>query len=433
MPLDIVIGAQWGDEGKGRVVDLLAANADLVARFNGGDNAGHTVTIAQKIYKLHLTPSGIIHPNTIAVMGSGMVLNPITLAEEIAMLRGAGVTITPNRLWISDAAHLVTPIHRLMDQAKDSALGKKRIGTTGRGIGPAYTDKYARSGLRAGDIRDGLYFEEKVRAHFLEGKRQLAEWYGQSSTHIDEKMSAEFIDAAAQLLPFIRRIGPLVQSALDAGKVVLAEGAQGTLLDIDQGTYPYVTSSFTTAGSVPVSLGIGLQPARKIIGVAKAFQTRVGAGPFPTELEGETAVHLRGTGENPWDEFGTTTGRPRRVGWLDVPLLRYAHEVNGFTELFVTKLDVLTGLDEIYICSAYQCEGRKLYSLDFSGDARLLSLCRPIYETLPGWHEDLRNCRSWKDLPAAAQSYIQFIENQTHLPVSFISVGPERLDLVSRK
>lgn len=431
MPLDIVIGAQWGDEGKGRVVDLLAEKSDLVARVNGGDNAGHTVTVGEKIYKLHLIPSGIIHPNTTGVMGSGMVLNPLTLVEEIAMLREAGVNISPERLWISDAAHLITPLHRLLDRAKEGALGEAQIGTTGRGIGPAYTDKAARRGLRAGEILETSGFEERVREHFQEVGRQLMDWYKQPAKDSDDIM-ADFLEKSQELQPYIHRIGPLVRSALTSDKIILVEGAQGTLLDIDQGTYPYVTSSFTTAGGVTNALGVGLHPARKIIGVVKAFQTRVGAGSFPTELDGDIAGHLRGTGKNPWDEFGTTTGRPRRVGWLDLVLLRYAHEVNGFTELFITKMDVLSGLDEIQVCTRYRRIGREMASLDFSGDARLLSRCEPLYETLPGWEEDLRGCRALEDLPEAARAYIRFIEDQVQIPVKYISVGPERADLIMR-
>lgn len=429
MPLDMVIGAQWGDEGKGRVVDLLSANSQLVARVNGGDNAGHTVTVGEETYKLHLIPSGIIHPSTIGVMGSGMVINPFTLVEEIEMLRKAGIEISPDRLWISDAAHLITPLHRLLDRAKDAALGAAQIGTTGRGIGPAYTDKAARRGLRAGEILDAEHFASRVRDHLQEGNRQLVEWYGQPATAI-EGMAEDFLNKAAELRPYIRRIGPLVKSALDADQSVLVEGAQGTLLDIEQGTYPFVTSSFTVAGGVPNALGIGLYPARRIIGVVKAFQTRVGAGPFPTELDGAIAGHLRGTGENPWDEFGTTTGRPRRVGWLDLVLLRYTHEVNGFSELFITKLDVLSGLDEIQVCTRYRRRGRELETLDFSGDARLLDECEPMYEILPGWNADLRGCRSWDDLPKAAQAYIRFIEQRIGIRAAYISVGPERTDLL---
>jgi adenylosuccinate synthase len=431
MPLDIVVGAQWGDEGKGRAVDMLSENSDIVARYNGGDNAGHTVTVGKAVYKLHVIPSGIIHPNTLGVMGSGMVLNPQTLVEEIAMLREAAVVITPERLWISDAVQLITPAHRLLDRAQDAALGKAQIGTTGRGIGPAYVDKASRRGLRAGEIFEPEFFASHVRSHFEEVNHLLTDWYNQPGMDVDAQVK-EYLACAEQIHPFIRRVGPLLQSALNEGKTILAEAAQGTLLDVEQGTYPFVTSSCTTSAGVFSSLGLGVQAVRKVVGVAKAFQTRVGAGPLPTELEGEMALFLRGSGANPWDEYGTTTGRPRRVGWLDMMLLRYAHEVNGFSELFLTKLDVLSGLAEIPVCAAYQHNGRTIHALDFSGDARLLAQCVPVYDTLPGWQEDLRECRAWQDLPAAAQTYVQYIEKQTGLPVQNISVGPERSALITR-
>ena len=429
MPLDLVIGAQWGDEGKGRVVDLLAEKSDIVARYNGGDNAGHTVTVGEKIYKLHVIPTGLIHPRVIGVIGSGMVLNPHTLVEEMTQLREAGIQITPERLWISDAVQLITPAHRLLDRAKDAALGQDKIGTTGRGIGPAYTDKAARSGLRAGEMLDPTYFSERVGEHLEETNRLLVEWYHQEGMDIQAVLK-EYLAAVEQLRPYVRRVGPLVQQALNEGKTVLAEGAQGTLLDLEQGTYPYVTSSCTTAAGIFSGLGIGVQPVRSIVGVAKAFQTRVGAGPFPTELEGELAQFLRGTGANPWDEFGTTTGRPRRVGCLDLVLLNYAREINGFTELFLTKLDVLSGLSEIPVCVAYRQGDKTLTALDFSGDARLLAECSPMYEVLPGWEADLRDCTRWEDLPPQAQAYVKFIEKRTGLPVRSVSVGPERSALL---
>jgi adenylosuccinate synthase len=431
MPLDIVAGAQWGDEGKGRAVDLLSENSDIVARYNGGDNAGHTVTVGKAIYKLHVIPSGIIHPKTTGVLGSGMVLNPQTFVDEINLLQKAGVAINPERLWISDAVQLITPAHRLLDRAQDAALGKAQIGTTGRGIGPAYVDKASRRGLRAGEILDTEFFTSHVRTHFEEVNRLLTDWYHQPGMAVDALIT-EYLGFAEQMRPYIRRIGPLIQNALDQGKTILAEGAQGTLLDVEQGTYPFVTSSCTTSAGVFSGLGLGVQAVRKVVGVAKAFQTRVGAGPFPTELDGEPAQFLRGTGANPWDEYGTTTGRPRRVGWLDMMLLRYAREVNGFSELFLTKLDVLTGLKEIPVCMAYQRGGKVIHALDFSGDARLLAQCVPVCETLPGWQEDLRACRAWQDLPEAAQAYVRFIETQTGLPVANISVGPERSALIAR-
>lgn len=431
MPLDIVVGAQWGDEGKGRAVDLLSENSDLVARYNGGDNAGHTVTVGKAIYKLHVIPSGIIHPNTIGVLGGGMVLNPQTFVDEVQLLRKAGVDITPGRIWVSDAVQLITPAHRLFDRAQDAALGRAQIGTTGRGIGPAYVDKASRRGLRAGEILDAEFFASRMLVHFEEVNRLLTDWYHQPGMAVDALMT-EYLGFAEQMRPYIRRIGPLIKKALDEGKTILAEGAQGTLLDVEQGTYPFVTSSCTTSAGVFSGLGVGVQAVRKVTGVTKAFQTRVGAGPFPTELDAEAAQFLRGTGANPWDEYGTTTGRPRRVGWLDLVLLNYAREVNGFSEIFLTKLDVLSGLKEIPVCTAYLRDGKEIHTLDFSGDARLLAKCVPVYETLPGWQEDLRACRAWDDLPEAARTYVRCIEEQTGLPVTHISVGPERSALIAR-
>jgi adenylosuccinate synthase len=432
MPIDIVIGAQWGDEGKGRVVDLLSEKSHLVARYNGGDNAGHTVTVGDKIYKLHLVPSGIIHPNSIGIMGGGMVINPQTLVEEIHTLNEAGLTIQPERLWISDAAHLITPAHRLLDRAQEAVLGKTQIGTTGRGIGPAYEEKAGRRGLRAGEILDPEPFTDRLRIHFAEIDTLLKGWYHQSGLDVDTQVN-EYLKYTGQIRPYIQRIGPLLQSALKEGKTILAEGAQGTLLDVEQGTYPFVTSSCTTSTGVFSSLGLGVQPVNRIVGVMKAFQTRVGAGPFPTELDGEEALFLRGSGENPWDEYGTTTGRPRRVGWLDLVLLRYAHEINAFSELFLNKLDVLAGLSKIPVCVAYRRQGKVIETLDFSGDARLLSQCVPIYENLPGWKKELRECRNWADLPKEAMSYVKFIESKTGIPVKHISVGSERSAMISRE
>ena len=346
MPLEIVVGAQWGDEGKGRVVDLLSEKADISARYNGGDNAGHTVTVGEKIFKLHIIPSGFIHPNTIGVLGNGMVINPSTLVEEMEMLKTAGVEVSPARLFISDAAQLITPAHRLLDAAQDAALGKAQIGTTGRGIGPAYVDKAARRGLRTGEILDLPSFKQRLMDHFTSTNITLKALYQHPGLDV-EKTTAEYMEKAAIMQPYIRRIGPIVKKALDAGKTVLSEAAQGTLLDLEQGTYPFVTSSCTTAAGVFSGLGLGIYPVNRVVGVTKSFQTRVGSGPFPTELLDEKATLLRGTGSNPWDEFGTTTGRPRRVGWLDLVLLRYAIEINGITELFITKMDILSGIGEI--------------------------------------------------------------------------------------
>jgi len=431
MPLDIVVGAQWGDEGKGRVVDLLSRGADITARYNGGDNAGHTVTIGDRIYKLHLIPSGFIHPRTIGILGNGMVINPQTLVQEMEMLRQAGVKVTADRLSIADAASLITPAHRLMDAAQEAALQGSQIGTTGRGIGPAYVDKVSRRGMRIGEMLDLASFKDRLDEHLSSIDLELRSRYQHPGLDRQE-ISRVMLENAAILQPYIRRVGPIVRQALMGKQVVLAEAAQGTLLDLEQGTYPFVTSSCTTAAGVFSGLGIGITPARCVVGVTKAFQTRVGAGPFPTEVTGDGAIALRGTGSNPWDEYGTTTGRPRRVGWLDLPLLRYAVEINGITELFLTKLDVLSGFDEIPICTAYRVNGREVSLLDTTADARSLGLAEPIYTSLPGWEEDLRPMRDYNQFPETARGYVAFIEKACGVPVRRISVGPERNAVVEK-
>ncbi len=340
MPLKILVGTQWGDEGKGRIVDLLSAQSDYVARFNGGDNAGHTVTVASNTFKLHLVPSGIIHPHTIGVLGNGLVINPQSLLVEIEMLRNAGIEINPQRLKLSFGAHLITPGHIALDKAREVARGNSKIGTTGRGIGPAYTDKATRSGLRMLDLLDSADLNQKLQAHFDQVNRTLKTQYDSEPLHIPD-LIMKLIEQASLLQAYITDTGTLLDQALRDNKNVLAEGAQGVLLDLDHGSYPFVTSSNVAATGVFTGLGIGIQPVSAVIGATKAFQSRVGSGPFPTEVDGEMAELLRGTGANPWDEFGTTTGRPRRVGWLDGVLLRYAVRINGLTELVLTKMDVL--------------------------------------------------------------------------------------------
>lgn len=427
MPLDIVIGAQWGDEGKGRMVDLLASQADYVARYNGGDNAGHTVTVGEQTFKLHLIPSGIIHAHTTGVLGNGMVINPATLLDEMERLRAADVEITPQRLHIAFGAHLITPAHRALDAAQEAARGKDKIGTTLRGIGPAYTDKVSRGGLRAEIFLDPASLPAKVEAHVARANRLLTRLY--DAEPLDPAPIVEqFRRYAETLRPYIGDVSSLLNAALRKGKRVLAEGAQGTLLDLDQGTYPFVTSSTPTAPGALTGLGLGVGCVGRVIGVTKAFQTRVGAGPFPTEVKGATAEHLRGTGANPWDEFGTTTGRPRRVGWLDLVLLRYALRVNGVTELALTKLDVLSGLESIRLCTAYRREGETLTDLPFGPGS--LEGFEPVYQDFPGWQENLRAARRWEDLPDAACDYILHIEDQMGIPVTLVSVGPEREQVV---
>jgi adenylosuccinate synthase len=427
MTLQVIVGAQWGDEGKGRIVDWFAAHADYSARYNGGDNAGHTVTVGSQIFKLHLIPSGIIHPHIVAVLGNGMVVNPHTLFEEMNMLQQAGISVAPERLRLSYAAHLITPAHQALDLALEASRGKGNIGTTGRGIGPAYTDKATRHGLRAADMLTPN-FCERVGEHVIEINRTL-KMLGAPALD-PEPVCKEFGEHAERLKPYIAATALELHAAMQAGKTILAEGAQGTLLDIDAGTYPFVTSSNTTAPAALTGLGLGLDAAReaRVIGVVKAFQTRVGSGPFPTEVFDDLALRLRGSGENPWDEYGTTTGRPRRVGWLDGVLLKYAMRINGISELAVTKLDILSGLAVIKVCTAYRRDGKVFTDLPF-GPADLGGY-EPVYEELPGWKADVSAAREWRDLPSAAQTYLEKLGEVAGAPVRLVSVGPEREQVV---
>lgn len=423
MSFNIIIGAQWGDEGKGRYTDLLAAQADVVARYSGGDNAGHTVTVKEAVFKLHLIPSGIVHARPICLIGSGVVVNPAVLLDEMDALAERGVDISPTRLKIDYKAHLITPAHIALDKALEMQKGEGAIGTTLRGIGPAYTDKASRIGLRAGLLADPEGLAEAIQAHISAKNEMLTRLYG-----------AEPLDAAqaaAQYAAFAQRLAPhlvdgvvLVNEMLVNGRSVLAEGAQGTFLDLDHGTYPFVTSSHPTAAGALAGLGVGPKAVDRVIGVAKAFTSRVGGGPFPCELSSEAAARLRGTGDNPWDEFGTTTGRPRRVGWLDLVMLRHACRLNSLTELAITKLDVLSGLAEVPVCVGYEMEGQRVDYVP--ADLDKLEGCTAVYKTLPGWQEDVTGVRRFEDLPANAQKYINFIAEQVNVPITYISVGPAR-------
>jgi adenylosuccinate synthase len=430
MPLQIIVGTQWGDEGKGRIVDWFAAGADVVARYNGGDNAGHSVTVGSQLFKLHLIPSGIIHPRPVAVLGNGMVINFRSLLAEIESLHKVGVEINPARLRISHAAHLITPAHQAIDKAQESARGKGNIGTTGRGIGPAYTDKATRCGLRVADMLS-VDFIERLGEHIETSNVTLL---ALGAPKLDlAPILIEYLDYVARFKPFIADTSSELCSDLSAGKTILAEGAQGTLLDIDHGTYPFVTSSTTTAAGVLPGLGLGLTAANgaTVTGVCKSFQTRVGSGPFPTEVFEDLALRLRGTGENPWDEYGTTTGRARRVGWLDGILLRYAVRVNGLTELVITKLDILSGFEKLKICIGYKKDGQVFDNLPF-GPTELEGY-EPVYDELEGWQEDVSGIRKWQELPAAARAYLDAIGKVAGVPVRLVSVGPEREQIVERK
>lgn len=429
MPLDVIVGTQWGDEGKGRITDLLAQEADAVARYSGGDNAGHTVTVGDDIFKLHLIPSGIVHPHTVCLMGNGMVVNPDTMLTELDGLAAAGINVSPDRLKLSNAAHVITPAHIALDGAQEKQRGGGGLGTTKRGIGPAYTDKAARRGLRAGSMADPGHFASLVEEHIRLKNQSLERIY--HAEPLDPKEGGRrYGELAEGLRPYLADVGSLVNQMLEAGKSVLAEGAQGTLLDIDHGTYPFVTSSSPTTAGALLGLAVGPMHLRRVVGVVKAFQSRVGTGPFPTELLDAIGDHLRGTGAQPWDEFGTTTGRPRRCGWLDGVLLRYSVRVNGLTELALTKLDILSGLNLVRICVAYQ-EGADRYT-DLPDVPANLDPYTPEYQSLSGWEESLWTAREWADLPSQAQDYVKRIEELASLPVHFISVGPERDQVVRR-
>jgi adenylosuccinate synthase len=430
MPITVILGAQWGDEGKGKVTDLLAAEADVVARFAGGDNAGHTVTVGTERFALHLIPSGILYPRVTCLLGGGMVVNPKKLLAEMDGLAARGVDVSPERLKLSGRAHLIMPYHIALDGAAEAARGGAALGTTRRGIGPAYTDKAARSGIRAQEmLHPPKTFAGRIREQVEAKNAVLERLYGQQPLEV-EAIVEEYLDYARRLGPYVTDVSQEVAGAIRSRKRILAEGAQGTLLDLDQGSYPYVTSSYPTIGGVMIGLGVGPQHIERVVGVVKAYQTRVGAGPMPTELTGELGERLRGTGAQPWDEFGTTTGRPRRCGWLDGVTLRYAVRVNGLTEMAVTKLDILSRFDTLQICVAYELDGQRVEA--FPTDLTVLARCQPLYETLPGWGVDIASARSFEDLPQEARSYIAYIEDLLSIPASCISVGPGRDQTIRR-
>ena len=427
MPLDIIVGAQWGDEGKGHITDMLAAEADVVARYNGGDNAGHTVTVGNDIFKLHLIPSGIIHERATCLIGNGVTVNPAILLHEIDALAEQGVDVGPGRLKISRNAHLITPAHIALDKARETQRGDEAIGTTLRGIGPAYTDKTSRTGLRAELFADPEGLADAIHKHVESHNQALTRVYGAEALAATV-VAAEYATYAQRLEPYLADGTLLLDEALRNGRVVLAEGAQGTFLDLDHGTYPFVTSSSPTAGGALVGLGVGPKWVRRVVGIAKAFTSRVGGGPFPAEVEGAMALRLRGTGDKPWDEYGTTTGRPRRVGWLDLVMLRHAVRVNGLTELVLTKLDILSGLEQLPVCVAYEVNGRRLKHLPT--DAATLAQCRPVYESLDGWEVDIMAARAFGDLPANGRRYVQTIAETIEIPVTYVSVGPGRSQII---
>ncbi|MCM3883933.1 adenylosuccinate synthase [Frankia sp. R82] len=417
MPALVLIGAQWGDEGKGKATDLLGGAVDYVVRYQGGNNAGHTVVIGEDSYALHLIPSGILRADCIPVIGNGVVIDPGVLLTEMDGLAARGIDVS--RLLISANAHLIMPHHRALDRVIERYLGKARIGTTGRGIGPTYGDKVARTGIRVQDLLDPGIFRKKLELVLREKNQVLAKVYNRRKIELDE-VCDEYAGYAERLGPHIADTGLILDTALRAGKVVLLEGSQGTLLDVDHGTYPFVTSSNPTAGYAATGAGIGPTKINRVIGIIKAYTTRVGSGPFPTELDDKVGEELRRIG----GEFGVTTGRARRTGWFDAVIARYAVRVNGLTDLFLTKLDVLSGFDRVPICVGYDIGGTRVDEMPMTQTD--FHHARPIYTELPGWHEDLSAVRSYADLPAAAKDYIRALEDFSGAPVSAIGVGPGR-------
>ncbi len=419
MPTVVCVGAQWGDEGKGKIVDHLSSRADLVVRFQGGPNAGHTLVVDGETTVLHLIPSGILVPDTLNLIGPGVVVDPEVLLREISGLQAKGIAVSRERLRISDRAHVILPVHTALDRARERYRGKGAIGTTGRGIGPAYESRVNRTGVRIQDLREPDTLLDRLGDALLERNFLLEKLYGEApveATALLEQASGW----GKALAPYIDDVSVTIDQALRANRNVLLEGAQGTLLDVDHGTYPFVTSSTTLAGGACAGAGIGPTRIDRVLGISKAYTTRVGGGPFPTEETGAAGEHLGRVGH----EFGATTGRKRRCGWLDMVVLRHAVRVNGITGLALLKLDVLTGLHEVKACIAYRVDGKEVR--DFPASARLLARCEPIYRTFPGWSESIAGVRRIEDLPAAARAYVQWIEHVAEVPIDLLGVGPAR-------
>lgn len=415
----IILGAQWGDEGKGKMTDYLAQEAEVVVRFQGGNNAGHTVEVGEKQYKLHLIPSGILYGDKLNVIGNGVVVDPEAFFTEIDYLNELGVKVTPENLIVSDRAHVIMPYHRILDALKEKARGKNDIGTTGKGIGPCYTDKVERSGIRIGDLIKPEVFKDKLEENIALKNEIITKVYGEAPLNFEEIYEA-YTDYAKKLKPFVRDISVRVYDEIKAGRKVLFEGAQGTLLDIDYGTYPYVTSSNTTAGGVCNGTGIGPTMISNAVGIAKAYTTRVGKGPFPTELLDAMGDHIREKGH----EYGVTTGRSRRCGWLDLVILKSSTRISGLTSFAVTKIDTLAGIDKIKVCVGYEYEGTVIDY--FPGSLEDLAKCKPVYEEFDGWGEEIAEARSYEELPENAKKYLKRIEEFTGTPISIVSVGPRR-------
>ncbi len=420
----VVVGMQWGDEGKGKIIDLLAEKADIIVRFQGGNNAGHTIVVNKKKYIFHLIPSGIFHDGKMCCIGNGVVVDPKVLLEEIDRLKAYNIEISPHKLCISERAHVIMPYHKRIDIAREKKKGKKRIGTTGRGIGPCYEDKAARTGIRIIDLIDKKPFLKKLKERIEEKNFYLTQYLHDEPVSFKE-IADTYTKYGEVLRPYVGNVTQLLWQAKDKGKNILFEGAQGTHLDIDHGTYPYVTSSNTLAGNICAGAGFPITAIDTIIGVCKAYTTRVGGGPFLTELKGTFEDSLRERG----GEYGATTGRPRRCGWLDLVAIKQSIRLNGVQQLAITKLDVLTGLEKIKICIDYQYNGKKMEFLPVETD--ISAKYTPIYETLPGWKEDLQ--ADWDSLPKAARDYLDYINQFTGVPLSIISIGPRREETILLK
>ncbi|QJT09910.1 adenylosuccinate synthase [Oceanidesulfovibrio marinus] len=423
----VVLGSQWGDEGKGKIVDLLTRDVHCIVRFQGGNNAGHTLVVGGKKTILHLIPSGILQPHAHCFIGNGVVLDPRVFVDELDTLAAQGIDVGPERITISPKTHVIMPYHKFLDMAREEALsGEKQIGTTGRGIGPCYEDKAARIGIRAGDFANLDLMRSKVETALVEKNMLLQNLYGKDPVQVDEVME-QMLAVAPRVAPMLGDVSGALEAAMSDEKSILFEGAQGTHLDIDHGTYPFVTSSTTVAGNAASGSGIAPRCLDRVVMVVKAYTTRVGGGPFPTELADCDGDHLQQTGA----EFGATTGRKRRCGWLDLPVLRESTRLNGPTDIAITKLDVLTGLDSIKVCTGYKFRGEIIeYPPQYQG---ALAEVEPVYEELPGWKEDIGGVTSWISLPTNAKEYIRYLEHTLRTPVSIISVGPDRDQTLIRK
>ncbi len=421
----VIIGAQWGDEGKGKIVDMLSAQSQVIVRFQGGNNAGHTIKVKGEETILHLIPSGILHDGKICLIGNGVVLDPAVFLSEVDHLAARGIDVAPTRLGISKKTHLIMPYHKSLDKAREAKRAGHKIGTTGRGIGPCYEDKAARVGLRAGDLADPGLVREKVRHALLEKNVLLRDLY--KFEPLDENaVCDELLGVAPRLLPYLTDVDARIHETMLAGQNVLFEGAQGIHLDIDHGTYPFVTSSNTVAGNAAAGSGVAPGTLNRIVGIVKAYTTRVGSGPFPTELLDDTGSYLRTKGH----EFGATTGRPRRCGWLDAVVLRETVRLNGLTDIALTKLDVLQNLPALQICVAYELDGKRLEYLPQEEGA--LGRVTPVYEELPGFEDDISECTAFEELPGTVQGYIRRIEELSGVKVSMISVGADRRQTIVR-